>query len=66
MTVAPPDRAAAEAAFRRLSELARVEGVDELSMGMSDDYDLALAYGSTQIRLGRTLFGPRTPVPGLI
>lgn len=66
MTVAPPDRAAAEAAFRRLSELARAEGVDELSMGMSDDYDLALAHGSTQIRLGRTLFGPRTPVPGLI
>ena len=66
MTVAPPHRREAERAFRLLSELARREGVAELSMGMSDDYDLALAYGSTQVRLGRTLFGPRTPVSGLI
>ena len=66
MTVAPPNPDAAEVAFRRLSELAAREGVRELSMGMSDDYELAVAYGSTQIRLGRTLFGPRAPVPGLI
>ena len=66
MTVAPPHRREAERAFRLLSELAHREGVAELSMGMSDDYDLALAYGSTQVRLGRTLFGPRTPVSGLI
>ncbi|MBF2077395.1 MAG: YggS family pyridoxal phosphate-dependent enzyme [Synechococcales cyanobacterium T60_A2020_003] len=34
--------------------------MQELSMGMSDDYSLAIAAGATMIRLGRTLFGDRT------
>jgi PLP dependent protein len=34
--------------------------MQELSMGMSDDYPLAIAAGATMIRLGRTLFGART------
>lgn len=34
--------------------------MQELSMGMSDDYPLAIATGATMIRLGRTLFGERT------
>ncbi|HIK44869.1 MAG TPA: YggS family pyridoxal phosphate-dependent enzyme [Leptolyngbyaceae cyanobacterium M65_K2018_010] len=33
--------------------------IDQLSMGMSGDYPLALAAGATMIRLGTTLFGPR-------
>ena len=33
--------------------------MEELSMGMSDDYSLAVQAGSTLIRLGRTLFGDR-------
>jgi PLP dependent protein len=33
--------------------------MQELSMGMSDDYPLAIEEGSTMIRLGRTLFGDR-------
>lgn len=33
--------------------------MQELSMGMSDDYPLAIAAGATMIRLGRTLFGER-------
>jgi PLP dependent protein len=33
----------------------------ELSMGMSNDYPLAVQAGATMIRLGRTLFGDRTP-----
>jgi PLP dependent protein len=32
----------------------------ELSMGMSDDYELAIQAGATMIRLGRTLFGARS------
>lgn len=36
--------------------------IHQLSLGMSGDYPLALAAGSTLIRLGTTLFGPR-PVP---
>ncbi len=37
-------------------------GVDTLSMGMSDDYTLAIAEGSTMVRIGSTLFGPRAPL----
>lgn len=33
--------------------------IDQLSMGMSGDYPLAIAAGATMIRLGTTLFGPR-------
>lgn len=32
---------------------------DELSMGMSNDYPLALEYGSTLVRIGTRIFGPR-------
>jgi hypothetical protein len=31
------------------------------SMGMSDDFEAACRLGSTEIRLGRALFGPRNP-----
>jgi septum formation protein len=34
----------------------------ELSMGMSGDYDLAIAEGATQVRLGTAVLGPRPPV----
>lgn len=34
--------------------------IEELSMGMSEDYQLAVQAGSTMIRLGRTLFGARS------
>jgi len=33
--------------------------VDTLSMGMSDDYELAIAEGATHVRIGTALFGPR-------
>ena len=33
--------------------------LDTLSMGMSDDFELAIEHGSTMIRLGTALFGPR-------
>ena len=35
-------------------------GMDELSMGMSGDYPLAVQAGSTMVRLGRIIFGERT------
>ena len=35
--------------------------LDVLSMGMSGDYALAIAEGSTRIRIGTALFGKRTP-----
>ena len=38
----------------------RVEGAPVLSMGMSDDYEDAIAEGSTLVRIGTSLFGPRS------
>ncbi|MDI9336044.1 MAG: YggS family pyridoxal phosphate enzyme, partial [Gammaproteobacteria bacterium] len=35
--------------------------IDTLSMGTSDDLDLAIQAGSTMLRIGRTLFGAREP-----
>lgn len=44
--------------FHRLS--AQFSRFDTLSMGMSGDYEAAIAEGSTMIRIGTSLFGPRT------
>jgi len=51
--------------FRRMRELfdkLRVgyRDVDTLSMGMSEDFALAIAEGATMVRVGSALFGPRT------
>jgi PLP dependent protein len=59
MTVAPPDAAAAQAAFRSVGQLADALGLPERSMGMTDDLEAAVAAGSTMVRLGRALFGER-------
>ena len=71
MTIAPfGDSATARDCFRRLRELRdrlQVElGVElpELSMGMSDDFEIAVAEGATMVRLGRVIFGER-PAAGV-
>jgi PLP dependent protein len=46
-------------AFDRLRETHT--GVDTLSMGMSDDFELALHEGATMVRVGSVLFGARLP-----
>ena len=48
--------------FRRLKELADALGLAHLSMGMSGDYEAAIAGGATEIRVGTALFGAR-PAP---
>ena len=55
------------ASLRRLAgeiEGAGIDGVsmEHLSMGMSDDFETAIAEGSTIVRLGRVIFGPRRPL----
>jgi pyridoxal phosphate enzyme (YggS family) len=45
--------------FRWLADRAGRLGLRELSMGMSDDYEIAIAEGATTLRLGRVIFGPR-------
>ena len=49
--------------FRRLASLAAQLGLPEVSMGMSGDLEVAVQEGSTMVRLGTALFGPR-PEPG--
>ena len=55
----PPVEAAAGPHFALLAKLAAREGLPVLSMGMSDDYETAIRFGATHVRLGSALFGPR-------
>ena len=57
MTVAPQDANAARGAFQGLRELRDALGVSDLSMGMSDDLEAAIAAGATHVRVGRAVFG---------
>ena len=62
MTIAPPGAgAAAKNCFHLVGELARDLGLAECSMGMSEDLEMAVAAGATEIRVGTSLFGPRAP-----
>ncbi|HEY3943341.1 MAG TPA: YggS family pyridoxal phosphate enzyme [Acidimicrobiales bacterium] len=65
MTVAPRPPDQARAAFRAVGTLADRLGLRERSMGMSDDLELAVAEGSTMVRIGRDLFGARPARPAL-
>ena len=70
MTVAvnSPDEKAVRACFARLREVqaqlrdALGDGWDELSMGMSGDFEWSIEEGSTIVRVGTAIFGPR-PMP---
>jgi pyridoxal phosphate enzyme (YggS family) len=61
---AVPAQHAAFASLRSIHDSLRASGlpVDTLSMGMSADMDAAIAEGSTIVRIGTALFGPRPPV----
>jgi pyridoxal phosphate enzyme (YggS family) len=45
-------------AFAALAELADRLGLAEVSMGMSDDFEVAVEEGATIVRVGRAIFGP--------
>ncbi|BCH21750.1 YggS family pyridoxal phosphate enzyme [Mesorhizobium sp. L-8-10] len=45
--------------FALLENLAREAGVERLSMGMSGDYQTAIAFGATSVRVGTAIFGAR-------
>lgn len=73
MTIPPfdPDPEKSRRYFSRLRELrdrlSRLEieriALDELSMGMSSDFQVAVEEGATLVRVGTAVFGPRPPVP---
>lgn len=67
MSVAPLE-SDAQAAFAKVRELKEILSASfpavhfgVLSMGMSDDYRAAITEGSTEVRIGTALFGPRKP-----
>ncbi|MFT4252716.1 MAG: YggS family pyridoxal phosphate-dependent enzyme [Caulobacter sp.] len=45
--------------FRLLADIAARNGLAKLSMGMSDDFETAIACGATSVRVGSALFGSR-------
>jgi PLP dependent protein len=45
--------------FALLREIARRNRLDELSMGMSADFDVAVRFGATHVRVGTAIFGAR-------
>lgn len=61
MTVAPrvDDPEQVRPVFQRLRELAQSHGLAGLSMGMTDDYAVAIEEGATVVRVGRAIFGDR-------
>jgi uncharacterized pyridoxal phosphate-containing UPF0001 family protein len=59
MTVAAPERSEARKAFAALAALREDQGLAECSMGMSDDLEEACEMGTSELRIGRALFGER-------
>ena len=61
MTVAPlsDDPEAVRPVFRALRELRDALGLRELSMGMTNDFEIAIEEGATMVRVGRAIFGER-------
>lgn len=61
----PPDGLPPGGYFAQLATLGRAAGVANLSMGMSGDFETAIAMGATHVRVGSALFGHRPKVlPG--
>jgi pyridoxal phosphate enzyme (YggS family) len=61
MTIAPfvADPEEVRPVFRKLRELRDSLGLEHLSMGMTDDFEVAVEEGATMLRIGRAIFGDR-------
>lgn len=61
MTIAPlaPDPEGTRPVFRSLRSLAEAHRLRTLSMGMTDDFEVAIEEGATHVRIGRAIFGER-------
>ena len=55
----PPENDPPEKHFQIMQSIAKNNHVKNLSMGMSNDFDVAIKYGSTHIRIGTAIFGKR-------
>jgi hypothetical protein len=63
MTIAPwvTDAEQVRPVFRRLRQERDALGLSHLSMGMTDDFEVAIEEGATLVRIGRAIFGERRP-----
>jgi pyridoxal phosphate enzyme (YggS family) len=61
----PPVNKPPEPYFTQLRTLAERQGLLQMSMGMSGDYEAAIACGATTVRVGTAIFGQRVAVPGV-
>lgn len=61
MTIGPAEAELEEQGrlFRQLAQMAQGVGLEQLSMGMSGDFETAIAHGATHVRIGSSLFGSR-------
>ena len=61
MTIAPwvDDAEEVRLVFRQMRQLRDALGLKHLSMGMSDDFEVAIEEGATLVRIGRAIFGER-------
>lgn len=57
----PPVEEEASLHFALLAKLAQRNGLSGLSMGMSSDFERAISFGATHIRVGSAIFGDRVP-----
>jgi PLP dependent protein len=55
----PPEAEPASPHFKMLAEMAARNGLTGLSMGMSSDFEAAIAAGATHVRVGSAIFGAR-------
>lgn len=55
----PPVGEPAGPHFALLARIAARNGLEKLSMGMSDDFETAIRFGATDVRIGSALFGAR-------
>ncbi|MEE8470393.1 MAG: YggS family pyridoxal phosphate-dependent enzyme, partial [Dehalococcoidia bacterium] len=64
MTIAPlvSDVEDVRPVFRELRQLRDALGLRHLSMGMTDDFEVAIEEGATLVRIGRAIFGERRKV----
>jgi pyridoxal phosphate enzyme (YggS family) len=57
----PPEDEEPSLHFALLAKIARRTGLAKLSMGMSADYEIAVQFGATHVRVGSAIFGARPP-----
>jgi pyridoxal phosphate enzyme (YggS family) len=59
----PPVEEEASLHFALLAKMAERNGLSGLSMGMSADFEKAISFGATHVRVGSAIFGDRVPQP---